>query len=108
MVKFILFSGFQKREFYQQFENVLDSLIFNLYFPDHMKDLGIDVLEFVERDIEEIMQGKVFENLGDTANEKVIEQLYAKWTDPDNEVRDRIKLFAVRSPDILKPILKSK
>ena len=73
-----------------------------------MKERGIDVLEFVEQDIEEVMQGKVFENLDDTAKEKVIEQLYAKWTDPDNEVRDRIKLFAVRSPDILKPILESK
>jgi hypothetical protein len=73
-----------------------------------MKEKEIDALQFIQRDIEEVMQGKVFENLDDTVKEKVIEQLYAKWTDPDNEVRDRIKLFAVRSPDILKPILESK
>lgn len=89
-------------------ETIIDSIVFNLYFPDHMNERDIDVLEFVERDIVEVMQGREFENLDDTAKEKVIEQLYAKWTDPDNEVRDRIKLFAVRSPDILKPILESK
>ncbi len=66
------------------------------------------ILAIIQRDIEEVMQGKVFENLDDTTKQKVIEQLYTKWTDTNNEVRDRIKLFAVRSPDILKPILESK
>jgi adenine-specific DNA-methyltransferase len=92
----------------QYFEKVIDAIVFELYFSEHMKEKEIDALQFIQRDIEEVMQGKVFENLDDTAKEKVIEQLYAKWTDPDNEVRDRIKLFAVRSPDILKPILESK
>ena len=73
-----------------------------------MKERGIDVLTFVERDIAEVMQGREFEKLSDAEKEKVIEQLHTKWTDPDNEVRDRIKLFAVRSPDILKLILESK
>ena len=73
-----------------------------------MKEKEIDVLQFIQRDIEEVMQGKVFENLDDTTKQKVIEQLYTKWTDPDNQVPNRIKLFAVRSPDILKPILESK
>jgi hypothetical protein len=92
----------------QFFEKIIDAIVFELYFSDHMKEKRIDVLQFVQRDIEEVMQGKVFENLENTVKEKVIEQLYAKWTNPDNEVRDRIKLFAVRSPDILKPILESK
>lgn len=89
-------------------QSVIDGILFNFYFPDHMKERGIDVLGFVERDIAEVMQGREFEKLSDTEKEKVIEQLHTKWTDPDNEVRDRIKLFAVRSPDILKPILESK
>jgi hypothetical protein len=99
---------FNDNSLYSVFEMVNDALVFQLYFSDHMKENEIDVLQFIQRDIEEVMQDKVFENLEDTAKEKVIEQLYAKWTDPDNEVRDRIKLFAVRSPDILKPILESK
>jgi tRNA1(Val) A37 N6-methylase TrmN6 len=92
----------------QYFEKIIDAIVFELYFYDHMKEKEIDIFQFIQRDIEEVMQGKVFENLDDMAKQKVIEQLYAKWTDPDNEVRDRIKLFAVRSPDILKPILESK
>lgn len=88
-------------------EQTVNSIVFNLYFPDHMKERGIDVLEFVERDINEVMQGREFEKLGDTEKEQVIEALHAKWSHPDNEVRNRIKLFAVRSPEILKPILES-
>jgi hypothetical protein len=93
---------------FKHLQEISNALVFNLYFPDHMKERGIDVLGFVERDIAEVMQGSEFEKLSDAEKEKVIEQLYTKWTDPDNEVRDRIKLFAVRSPDILKPILESK
>ena len=89
-------------------DSIIDAVVFEIYFSDHMKQKEIDILQFIQRDIEEVMQGKVFENLEDMAKQKVIEQLYEKWTDPDNEVRDRIKLFAVRSPDILKPILESK
>ena len=39
--------------------------------------------------------------------EKVIEQLHAKWSHPDNEVHNRIKQFAIKSPENLKPILES-
>lgn len=89
------------------FENVVDGIVFNLYFPEHMKERGINVLEFVERDLNEVMQGREFEKLNDTEKEKIIEALHTKWSHPDNEVRNRIKLFAVRSPEILKPILES-
>ncbi|MCC7316970.1 MAG: Eco57I restriction-modification methylase domain-containing protein [Bacteroidales bacterium] len=87
--------------------HIIDSYIFNLYFPEHMKERGIDVLEYVEQDMVEVMQGREFEKLSDPEKEQVIEALHAKWSHPDNEVRNRIKLFAVRSPEILKPILES-
>lgn len=90
-----------------KFDQIIDSLILDYYFHDHMKERGIDILEFVERDINEVMQGREFEKLSDTEKEQVIEALHAKWSHPDNEVRNRIKLFAVRSPEILKPILES-
>lgn len=93
---------------YFQFIEIINAATFDIYFPDHMREKEIDVIQFIQRDIEEVMQGQVFENLEDTAKQKVIEQLYTKWTDPNNEVPNRIKLFAVRSPDILKPILESK
>ena len=89
------------------FSDVVDALVFNLYFPDHMKEREIDVLQFVERDIEKVMKGKEFEKLNNAEKEQVIELLHRIWSHPENEVRNRIKLFAVRSPEILKPILES-
>jgi hypothetical protein len=91
----------------QLIESVLNAIVFNLYFPDHMKEREIDVLQFVERDIEKVMQDREFEKLSDTEKEQVIEQLHQIWSHTDSEVRNRIKLFAVRSPEILKPILES-
>jgi adenine-specific DNA-methyltransferase len=41
------------------FMPVLDGLVYNLYFPDHMKEREIDVLKFVERDV-----GKSLERRG--------------------------------------------
>lgn len=90
-----------------EFFSVSNALVFELYFSNHMKEREIDVLQFVERDIQEVMQGRDFEKLSDSEKEQVIEQLHQTWTKPDNEVRNRMKLFAVRSPEILKPILES-
>ena len=92
---------------FMHFSNFINALIFNLYFPDHMRERGIDVLEFVKQDIEEIMKGKEFEKLNDTEKEQVVEQLHAKWSHPDNEVVKRMGMFKEKSPDILKPILES-
>lgn len=89
------------------FRNIQDALVFNIYFPDHMKERGIDVLEFVERDIDEVMQGREFEKLSDAEKEQVIESLHTKWSHPDNEVIKRIKSFKEKSPEILKPILEA-
>ena len=70
-----------------------------------MREKKIDILQFLSNDLENIHN---LDNLEDAEKQKLIERLHAKWTDPDNEVRNRIKLFAVRSPEILKPILESK
>ncbi len=90
-----------------QFEFIIDGLVFQLYFPDHMQEKQIDIQQFVKKDLAEIMQNRDFDKLPDSEKEKIINQLHARWTHPDSEVRNRIKLFAVRSPDILKPILES-
>lgn len=89
------------------FDSVIDSIVFNLYFPDHMKERGIDVLEFVERDLEAVMQGREFEALSDPEKEAVIEKLHVLWSDPENEVVKRMGMFKERSPEILRVILES-
>jgi len=89
------------------FESVIDAILFELYFPDHIKDRNIDILQFVEKDLKEVMQGREFDQLTDDQKEKVINQLHARWTDPQSEIVKRMKSFAEKSPDILKPILES-
>ncbi|KAB1062107.1 Eco57I restriction-modification methylase domain-containing protein [Salibacter halophilus] len=86
---------------------IVDSVVLNLYFSDHMKEREIDVLEFVERDMQKVMHGREFDSLDDAEKEKVIEQLHATWSDPENEAVKRMAQFKKKSPDILKPILES-
>lgn len=89
------------------FEGIMNAIVFELYFHNHMNEREIDVLKFIERDIQKVIQGRDFDKLNVSEKEQVIEQLHQVWTHLDNEVRNRIKLFAVRSPEILKPILES-
>lgn len=88
-------------------ENTIDALVFNLYFPDHLQERKIDVLQFVERDVEKVMQNRKFDLLSIEEKENVTEKLHKIWSNPDNEVIKRINLFKEKSPDILKPILES-
>jgi len=89
-------------------EQVIDGMVFQLYFRNHLKEKQIDILQFVEKDLAEVIQGSEFEQLPNSEKEDIINQLQARWSHPDSEVRNRIKLFADRSPDILKPILESR
>lgn len=90
---------------FQLLEIIANAFVFNLYFPDHMKERKIDVLDFVEEDINNVMQGREFEKLSDSEKEEIIAQLHQKWTDPENEVVKRMAQFKEKSPDILKVIM---
>ena len=87
------------------FESILDAIAFELYFPDHMKERKIDVLKFVEKDINEVMQDKEFETLSDTQKEQVTIKLHNRWSNPDSEIVKCMNSFAEKSPEILKTIL---
>ncbi|MEA3415006.1 MAG: Eco57I restriction-modification methylase domain-containing protein, partial [Thermodesulfobacteriota bacterium] len=94
---------------------VLDSIVFELYFPDHMKERKIDVLQFVEKDCTESFQllgvdfqkQDAFDTLSDTQKEQIITELHNRWSDPDSEIVKRMNSFSEKSPEILKPILES-
>jgi len=73
-----------------------------------MKERNIDILQFVEKDLKEVMQGREFDQSTDDQKEKIIKQLHTRWTDPESEIVKRMDSFAEKSPDILKPILESR
>jgi len=91
---------------YQIFQNIIDALILELYYEGHMKEKDIDVYKYIQTDFN-------FPNRDHTdimgLNHFTVQmhKLFVKYSHPDNEILNRFKLFAIRSPEILKPILES-
>jgi adenine-specific DNA-methyltransferase len=84
------------------FENVLNSMVCELYFPDLMKEKEVDIFAQVERDLVPYAD---FEQQTDAEKAASIETLHRLWTHPDSVVRNRLALMPVRSPDVLGVIL---
>jgi hypothetical protein len=71
-------------------EEVLNMVIFELYFEEHMKEVGIDVLQFIDpKPLSDI----------DNGDEKAeaIRSFYLLYQKPENPVRQRILLAETRS-----------
>jgi hypothetical protein len=72
------------------FEDVLNMMVYELYFEEHMKENKIDVLQFVN--FEDISQLGTFEEKRD-----VIQREYYKLKEKDNPIRNRILVSDSRS-----------
>jgi len=72
------------------FEDVLNMMVYELYFEKHMKENEIDVLKFV--DFEDISQLESFEE-----KRNVIQKEYYKLKEKDNPIRNRILVSESRS-----------
>jgi adenine-specific DNA-methyltransferase len=81
-------------------EDVLNMMVFELYFGEHMKKEGIDVLQFIKPNpIEDLKNPK--------DKEEVIQNFYLWYQKPENPVRQRMLLVETRSKDIIAVINKS-
>lgn len=83
----------------QLLEEVIDGCVFELYFEEHMKERGINILDLVKDLIIDIED--------ENDEEKVQLVLKTFHNIRSSEVNTRIKLFPVKSPEILKPIIQS-
>lgn len=79
-------------------DDILNMMVYELYFEEHMKEVDLDVLQFVT---------PVIENLQNLPIEQQIKELYEWYQKPENAVRQRMILIDTRSPDILAVINKS-
>ena len=79
-------------------EDILNMMVYELYFEEHMKEVDLDVLQFVT---------PIIENLQNLPIERQIKELYEWYQKPENAVRQRMMLIDTRSPDILALINKS-
>ncbi len=81
-------------------EDVLDMMVYELYFETHMKEKGLDVLQFINP--------QPIENINDENKKaEIIKEFYLWYQKPENEVRQRIILIETRSKDKLAVIRKS-
>jgi len=109
LVDYILFIQRSEKQIFESisdellsnsFEEVIDYMVYELYFTEHMKEKEIDVLQFV--DFQDISQLETFEEKRD-----VIQKEYYKLKEKDNKIRNRILLAPVHSPNIIKRINES-
>ncbi len=72
------------------FEEVIDFMVYELYFEEHMKEKEIDVLQFV--DFPDISKMEPFEEKRDA-----IQKIYYWLKEKDNPIRNRILVSESRS-----------
>ena len=81
----------------QQFEEVLNMMVYELYFEEHMKEKEIDVLQFINPE----GSGQVFPDISkmQSFEEKrdAIQKIYYWLKEKDNPVRNRILVSESRS-----------
>lgn len=74
----------------QQFEEVLNMMVYELYFEEHMKGKEIDVLQFIN--FPDISKMQTFEERRDA-----IQKIYYWMKEKDNPIRNRILVSNIRS-----------
>ena len=86
----------------QLFEEVIDALLYELYFEEDFKKANIDFTKYAERDFKSI------EGLSKDEKIKIINKVYQKLTEKDNEIRQNLKLMDTRLGDLIMPIKTAK
>ncbi len=84
------------------FDKIIDGIVFELYFQEHMKRNQIDVLEYAS---ELIPSHSVLKDLSTSEQNNLIWSTYTNIKKTNNCLRERLELFSMRSPNILKYII---
>ena len=86
----------------QLFEEVIDALVYELYFDEDFKKAGIEFMKYAQRDFESI-EGK-----GEKEAIAIIEKAYQTLREKDNEIRNNLKLMDIKLADLIMPIKTAK
>lgn len=79
------------------FEDVVDHMVYEMYFSDHMKEKEIDILKLIDFPI-------ISKIKGEEEKKVAIRDTYMKLTEKGNPIRNRMLLAFTRSPKIIKKI----
>lgn len=86
----------------QLFEEVIDALVYELYFEEDFKKAGIEFMRYAQRDFKSI-EGK-----DEKEAIEIIEKVYQTLRQKDNEIRNNLKLMDIKLADLIMPIKTSK
>lgn len=80
------------------FEDVINMMVYELYFEEHMKQEEIDVLQFVNE--------RTFPAFGkdEKENAEIIGMVYKTLQEQENPIRNRVILSNIRSKDLIRRI----
>lgn len=81
------------------FEEVIDALVFELYFPEEFAEKGIAIEKYAQ-DIFNPIEG-----LKEDEKIKAIQKAYQTLREKDNPLRNQIKLMKIELRELLLPIL---
>jgi adenine-specific DNA-methyltransferase len=81
------------------FQEVIDALVFELYFPEEFAEKGIEIEKYA-KDI-----FKPVDDLPEEEQIKVIQEAYQTFREKDNPLRNQIKLMKIELKELLLPIL---
>jgi hypothetical protein len=85
----------------QLFDEVLDALVYELYFEDDFEKADIKFMKYANIYFESI-KGLTIDQKMDTIN-----RAYLKLTEKDNEIRQNLKLMDTRLRELIMPIKSS-
>ncbi len=82
------------------FEKIIDGCVYELYFEEHMKEQEINIIDSALELIKPISQLTTENN-----KSEVVLNTFMTIKKTDNPIRNRLELFTLRSPEILKLII---
>lgn len=82
----------------ETFEEIIDAMVFELYFPDEFRKAGVHFIKYAERDFQSIVEKSPEEQ------KEIIHSTYQLLREKDNEIRSNLHLMDVRLTDLIMPI----
>ncbi len=83
----------------QTFEDVIDAIVFEFYFPKEFEEANIHFTQYAERDF------LTLDKKSQTEQKEIIHNAYQKLREKDNEIRNNLKAMKIELRDLLMPIL---
>ncbi len=81
-----------------QFEEIMDALVFELYFSEDFEQAGIQFYTHVEKLFQPL------KNADELEKSKLIHDCYQKIRSKENEIRNNLKLMDIRLAELVMPI----